>query len=67
MILKIQGTYWKTHLKTTWHVDMDSVLYFMGVQGNFCEMFIQYSRNNYSLEQKFKPNKINTQEYLVWQ
>lgn len=45
---------------------MDSVFLFMGAQGNFCEMFIQDSRKNYSLEQKFKPNESNTKEHLVW-
>jgi len=29
------------------HIDTGSV--FMGAQGNFCEMFIQYNRKNYSL------------------
>lgn len=64
MVLKTQNTYWKTHLETAYSILLWT-MFLLGVQGDFCEVFIQYCRKNYSLEQK--PKERNTKELLVWQ
>lgn len=62
MILKTQNTYWEIHLETAYSILLWT-MFFLGVQGDFCEVITQDCRKNYSLEPK--PNERNTKKPLA--
>lgn len=62
MIVKTQNTYWEIHLETAYSILLWT-MFFLGVQGDFCEVITEDCRKNYSLEQK--PNERNTKKPLA--